>query len=47
MVTDVKFIQQNEVNDVFSYIDEDGHKQYTSFPRSMYMTEGEVEDFLN
>lgn len=45
--TNVKFLYQNEINDIFSYIDEDKEVQYTSFPRSMGMTAEEVSQYLN
>lgn len=43
----VQFVRQDEINDIFSYTDENNEVQYTKFPRTMEMSCKEVEDFLN
>jgi hypothetical protein len=47
MKTQITFVRSDEVNDIFSYIDESGEIEYTKFPRTMEMTVTEVEDYLN
>jgi hypothetical protein len=47
MNTKVQFIRQDEVNDIFSYIDVNNKLQFTRFPRSMQMSVEDVEDFIN
>lgn len=47
MKTQIKYIRSNGVNDIFSFIDENGLEDFIKFPRSMEMTESEVEEYLN
>jgi glycosylphosphatidylinositol transamidase (GPIT) subunit GPI8 len=42
----LKFVRQDEVNDIFSYINCGGEIEYLKFPRSMAMTVKDVEDYL-
>ena len=43
----VKFVRQDEVNDIFSYITCEGKKEYLKFPRSMGMTVESVNEWLS
>ena len=47
MKTQITFIRSDEVNDIFSYIDENGEVEYTKFPRTMEMSLEDVENFIN
>lgn len=47
MKTNIEFVRQNEVNDIFSFLDENGNIDYISFPRTMEMTIEDVNNFLN
>ena len=43
----VKFVRQDEVDDIFSYIDCTGEVEYLKFPRTMEMTVQDVDDWLS
>lgn len=47
MKTNIIFLRQNAVNDIFQYTDENGDIDYISFPRTMEMTKEDVEQYLN
>lgn len=47
MKTEIKFLYQNEVNDVFSFTNENGDTDYISFPRTMGMSVEDVDNYLN
>lgn len=47
MVVNVIKIQQNEVEDTFTYRDEYNDEKVVRFPRNWEMTEQEVENWLN
>ncbi len=47
MATEIKFVRQTEIHDIFSFVDENGETNYTSFPRTMEMTLDDVESYLN
>ena len=47
MKTNIKFIRQSEVRDIFSFLDENAEIDYIDFPRTMEMSLIEVEDYLN
>ena len=40
-------IRSNEIEDIFSYRDDNNEEQIVRFPRTMEMTEEEVEEYLN
>ncbi len=47
MKTNIIFLRQNAVNDIFQYTDENGKIDFISFPRTMEMTKEDVEQYLN
>lgn len=47
MITIIKHLRQNEINDIFEFIDNNGEIDYISFPRTMEMSISDVECYLN
>lgn len=47
MKTNVEFVRMNELEMIFSFIDENGIKNYVTFPVSMEMNVTTVEDWIN
>jgi len=47
MKTQIKFTRSNEINDIFSFIDDNNEIDYISFPRTMDMSIEDVADYLN
>lgn len=47
MKINVTKVGQNEKEDIFSYRDEFNEEKIIKFPRTMEMTEQEVEEFIN
>jgi hypothetical protein len=45
--SNIQFVRSNEVNDIFSYIDENNDLQYINFPRTMGMSTNDVFEHLN
>ena len=45
--TNVRHIRQDEINDYFGFIDNNGEQDYTHFPRTMEMSEEDVFNYLN
>jgi len=47
MKTQIKFTRSNEINDIFSFIDENNEIDYISFPRTMDINIEDVINYLN
>jgi hypothetical protein len=45
--TNIQFVRNNEVNDIFSYLDKNNELQYTYFLRTMRMSIEDVKNYLN
>lgn len=43
----VKFLRQDAVNDIFSYINCEGKTEYLKFPRTMGMNTKDVDNYLS
>lgn len=47
MNTNIKLFRQNGLNDIFSYLDKNGNKDFVYFPSSMEMSEEDVYCYIN
>lgn len=47
MKTNVKYLRSNEIEDIFSFTNEEKETEYIKFPRSMEMNINDVNDHLN
>ncbi len=46
MMTNVKYLRSNEIDDIFSFTNEKKEMDYIKFPRSMDMNVNDVIDHL-